>query len=138
LPARGDAADRNDAREAVDGSQAGVAHDGCPARFAPVVGGRLDRLDGTALAGAGKLRDHDLEQRSTVGLDRQRVVATASSTVLAIARWQCSASAVTMQPSRDSSDKTSTLPWSRCGQEPSAGQRHARFHGKDVDQSSGS
>ena len=44
LPARGDVADRNNAREAVDGSQAGIAHDGCPARFAPVVGRWLERL----------------------------------------------------------------------------------------------
>lgn len=72
-----DAADRNDAWEAVDGSQAGIAHDGCPARFAPVVGGRCDRLDGAALAGPCKLPDHGLEQRSTIGLDRQHVVATA-------------------------------------------------------------
>src|SRR6202011_6298 len=70
-PARGDAADRNDAREAVNSSQAGIAHDRRPARFAPVVSRRLGSLGGTAFARSCKLSDHGLEQRSTVGLDSQ-------------------------------------------------------------------
>lgn len=48
LPARGEAADGNDARKAVDGSQTGIAHDGGPTRFSPVVSGRLDLLGDAA------------------------------------------------------------------------------------------
>lgn len=76
LPARGDAADRNDAREAT---AAKLVLRMMVARraFAPIVGGRLDLLGRAALAGAGKLRDHGLEQRATIGLDRQHIVAAA-------------------------------------------------------------
>src|SRR5882757_10805304 len=50
--ARCDAADRDDAGEAMDGRQAGVAHDCRLPRFAPAVAGRLELAGGRALSGA--------------------------------------------------------------------------------------
>src|ERR1700675_1986222 len=134
LPARGDAADRNDAREAVDASQAGIAHDRRTARFSPVVSGGLDLFDGTALAGSCKLLDHDLEQRSTVGLDSQHVVAAAiehrlGHRAMAMQRIGRDDTAFERQQ-RQYLQRPGSLVAARS---LLLGKRHSRFHRPDVD-----
>lgn len=108
-PARGDAPQRDNAGKAMACRQAGVAHDGGTPRFVPIVTGGVDLCGAAALARSCKLLRDRFEQRATVGLDRQCIVAT-RSTALAKARLQCSASAVTIQPSRLRSSNTSKAP----------------------------
>jgi hypothetical protein len=76
-PARGDPAHRGDAWKTIEGSQAGIAHDGRAPRFAPIVAGAIDLLGVAVFARSRKLLRNGREQAPTVGLDRQNIVATA-------------------------------------------------------------
>jgi len=77
VSSRCDPAHRSDAWKAVEGSQAGIAHDGRPPRFAPIVGGAVGLFDDAALARSCKLLRNRSEQPPTVCLDRQNIVAAA-------------------------------------------------------------
>src|ERR1700676_2386241 len=76
-PARGDPAYRRDAREAVQGRQAFVTHDGRAPRFASIVAGAISLPGDAALTRSRKLLRNRSEQASAVGLDRQDIVAAA-------------------------------------------------------------
>jgi len=108
--ARSDARQRDHAGEAVCGSDVGVANDGRAASFLAVVDRRFDTLGNAAFAGAGKPPLDRVEQLALVLFERQRIVATRSSTIVAKGRLQCSASAVTMQPSSDNICSISKAP----------------------------
>src|ERR1700687_6107361 len=75
VSARSDPAHRSDTWKAVDRIQAGIAHDGRAPRFAPIVSGAVDLLGAAALARSRKLLRNRLEQGSTIGFDRQNIVA---------------------------------------------------------------
>src|SRR6202167_6465028 len=74
---RGDPAHRSDAWKAIEGSQAGIAHDGGAPRFASIVGGAVGLFGDAARARSCKLLRNRSEQPSTVCLDRQNIVAAA-------------------------------------------------------------
>ncbi len=76
-PARSDPAHRRGAWEAVESSQAGVAHDGRAPCFVPIVARRLDLFGDAALARSRKLLRNRSEQAPAVCLDRQNIVAAA-------------------------------------------------------------
>src|SRR3954471_6244894 len=94
-----DAAERLEAREVRPSRQSGNRQD----RGAPALGPSaavLVGLEGGELAGPGKARLGGGKERAVVAFEAERILGLAASTASAMAGWQWSASAVTVQPLR--------------------------------------
>src|SRR6202142_172953 len=131
---RGDPAHRSDAWKAVEGSQAGIAHDGRPPRLAPIVGA-VGLFGDAARARSCKLLRNRSEQPPTVCLDRQNIVAAA----LAHGRRK-SAGAMQRVGGNDAAFEAQKVQHFQCPRRlvPARrfllGQSHPGFDRKDVDQ----
>src|SRR5882724_4808401 len=135
VPARGDPAHRRGAWKAIEGSQAGIAHDGRAPRFAPIVDGPVDLLGDTALARSGKLLRNRSEQAPAVGLDRQNIVAAA------LAHRRCKGTVAMQRVGGNDAafegEKVQHFQSTRrlvAASRFLLGQSHAGIHRKDVDQ----
>src|SRR6202140_3506308 len=133
--ARGDPAHCGDAWKAIEGGQAGVAHDGGASRFAPIVGGTVDLLGCAALARSRKLLRDGREQAPAVGLDCQNIVAPAlahRSRELAVAMQRIGGNDAAVQRQKvQHFQGTCRLVATR---RFLLGQSHPGIHRKDVDQ----